>query len=414
MQPIPSSGKPWEDVALDFVTDLPCTAAGHDAVLVFVDRSTKMTHLEPCTTAITAAETFKLFERSVFKLHGLPRTIISDRGPQFVSEFWKELHRAQGTEVRLSTAYHPQSDGQSERTNRTMQQVLRHYVGPHQDDWDKLLPYVEFVLNNTVHESTKQTPFFLLYGCHPRSPLNCDYELLVPAAQSHHERARAALRDARVALEAAQQRQKHFADKTRTDRTFGIGDEVLLSTKNISLPVHKCHKFKPPFMGPYKIIQRVGAVAYKLQLPAASRIHNVFHVSLLRLYHPPADGRAVPPPPPIETASDGVFYTYEAILRHRTVGKRKQRQYLIKWKGYGADEDSWVAEANIPVPDLEVYWQGVPDAPTKFASALTRVPELRARAPPPLTDDAPTRRQLRRRASTRDRAERAAAVCVLY
>src|SRR5690606_10213367 len=141
---------------------------GKDCILNVVDRLTKQRHLIPCTTDIDARGTADLFIEHVFKLHGLPSTIVSDRGPQFASAFWKRLCERLGIDPRLSTAFHPQTDGQTEVFNAVMEQFLRCFVNYHQDNWVSLLPLAEFSSNNHVSESIGVSPFFANYGYDPR------------------------------------------------------------------------------------------------------------------------------------------------------------------------------------------------------------------------------------------------------
>ncbi|GJP49622.1 hypothetical protein CLOM_g8808 [Closterium sp. NIES-68] len=164
------SRRTLESVSLDFITYLPNTRDGHTAILVFVDRLTKMVHFVTTTTDVSAEDTAKLFVAHVFRLHGLPRVLVSDRDLRFTSRFWYEVTQTLGTKLKMSSAFHPQTDGQIERTNRTLEQMLRSFIGPTQDDWDDLLPVVEFAVNNSVHESTHEKPFILNCGRHPATP----------------------------------------------------------------------------------------------------------------------------------------------------------------------------------------------------------------------------------------------------
>ena len=156
--------KPWDSVSMDFITQLPVTPVGYDAIAVFVCRLTKMAHFVPCYTTITALELAFLFLREVVKLHGVPKEFISDRDSKFTSHFWKAVCEKLGTKQGLSTSFHPQTDGQTERTNRVLE--LRHYVNPSHTYWHEHLPVAEFAYNNSHHESIKNTPFFLNYGRH--------------------------------------------------------------------------------------------------------------------------------------------------------------------------------------------------------------------------------------------------------
>jgi hypothetical protein len=183
LQPLDSPAKQWEQVSLDLITSLPQTEKGFDAIVVFVDRLTKMAHFCPCTTEATGEIVARIFFDNVFKLHGLPTVLISDRDPRFTAKFWQALFGLLGTKMGMSTSRHPQADGQTECTNRTLEQVLRHYVAYDQQNWDTYLSAVEFAYNNTVQASTKETPFMLNYGHHPHIPTVYKHDDKVPAAK---------------------------------------------------------------------------------------------------------------------------------------------------------------------------------------------------------------------------------------
>lgn len=166
LRPLPVPERSWQDISMDFVTHLP-PSCGYDAILVVVDRLTKMKHFIPCKGTCNAEEVARLYAYNVWKLHGLPQTIVSDRGPQFVAQFWKHLTRRLQITNLLSTAYHPETDGQTERTNAVLEQYLRAYVSYLQDDWSEWLPLAEFAANSAHSESTHVSPFFANYGFHP-------------------------------------------------------------------------------------------------------------------------------------------------------------------------------------------------------------------------------------------------------
>ncbi|GJP69044.1 hypothetical protein CLOP_g25671, partial [Closterium sp. NIES-67] len=253
LQPLEIPDKTWESVSLDFITDLPKTRDGHTAILVFVDRLTKMVHFVATTTYVSAEDTAKLFVAHVFRLHGLPRVLVSDRDPRFTSRFWHEVTRTLGTKLKMSSAFHPQTDGQTERTNRTLEQILRSFIGPTQDDWDDLLPVVEFAVNNSVHEGTHEKPFILNCGRHPTTPATHGIGgLRVPAAKDFEGKQQEALKSARRWLQLSQQRQKSYADMKRREVSFEVGDKVLLSTMNIRLKIHGARKLFPRWIGPFE------------------------------------------------------------------------------------------------------------------------------------------------------------------
>lgn len=171
LQSLPLPQEPWESVGMDFIVELPRTKNGYNAILTFVDRLTKMTHLVPTTTNCDAVETARLFIDHVYKYHGLPRAFVSDRGTQFTSAFFRELCRLWEIKQCFSTAYHPRTNGQTERMNRIVEETIRHYVSPTHDDWDEHLSQIEFAINNAHHEGLHNTPFYMNYRRNPLTPL---------------------------------------------------------------------------------------------------------------------------------------------------------------------------------------------------------------------------------------------------
>jgi hypothetical protein len=349
---------------MDFITQLPKTASGYDAILVVVDRLTKMAKFVPTTTDVSAKETAALFLREVFRVFGMPQELITDRDPRFTGKFFAEICRLLGVKQCLSTAYHPQSDGHTERMNRVLEDMLRHYVNPRGTDWDEFLPAVEFAVNSAWQESVRAAPFFLNYGRHPRGPAGPRVQSDVPQARDMRVRLQQALKDAKSCLSAAQSRQKAYADRHRQPLDFEVGDNVLLSTQHARLSAVGCKKLLPKWIGPFKVLARVGEVAYRLKLPPRLKWHGVFHVSLLRAY---VDSGTVTPPPLPEVIEGEVEYVVESILNHRVVGgqKRPQRQYLVKWEGYGPEHNSWEPETHLVRCEEAIaeYWKEREDAP---------------------------------------------------
>ena len=171
-QPIEPPVRRWDQVSMDLITQLPKTSTGYDAILVVVDKYSKMLHIIPTTTTVTAPDLAKLFFKEIVRLHGIPSSVISDRDPRFTSSFWQQIWKQLGTKLAMSTAYHPQTDGQTERANRTIEEMLRAYVNRKQNDWDQYLTAIELAYNNSKQASTGYSPFYLNYGQHPSIPLS--------------------------------------------------------------------------------------------------------------------------------------------------------------------------------------------------------------------------------------------------
>jgi hypothetical protein len=364
LQPLPIPTQPWESISMDFITQLPATGQKFDALVVFVDRLTKMVHIAPTHTTVTAEGTANLFWERVFVHHGLPKTIVSDRGSVFTSGFMRELMRLLDTKQNLSTAWHPQSDGQTERMNRVIEDMFRHYVGAlRHGEWDTCLVAVEFAINNSFQESVRNTPFYLNYGRHPRVPLGFLKDSCHNfSAAALAERWQAGLVEAKRCLQSAQQRQKAFYDAGHRDVSFQVGEEVLLSTRNLHLrragDKSSTPKLLPKWVGPFKILDAIGKGAYRLQLPDHMKIHPVFHVSLLKTFH--SNGELQPPDPIIIDGEEE--FELERILDHRFVkrGRKVIPEYLVKWRHFGTEHNTWEPDNSLSnTIAYEAYWKYV-------------------------------------------------------
>ena len=239
-----------------------------------------MVRLAAVQTSIDAKEYAELFVRENFAKHGLPKSIVSDRDPRFTSEFFSQLCELLHIKQRMSTAYRPQTDGQTERMNRTLEEMLRAFVSPRCDDWDTFLPCCEFAMNNAWNESIRTTPFFLNYGRHPRSRSDFVFDKSEYQSADYAQSIQSAVKDAQQNMSRAQVRQTKYANKKRRELSFEGGEYVLLDGKNLA--GHQ--KLGNRFVGPYKIVKRVGPVSYELALTADMKMHDVFHVSRLRPY----------------------------------------------------------------------------------------------------------------------------------
>src|SRR3954470_22402332 len=308
LQPLPIPTRPWEQVSMDFIVQLPKTKAGFDAIVVFVDTFSKMTHFAPTKTTASAPDTARLFFDHIFRLHGLPKSIVSDRDAKFTSKFWKSLFQTLGTKLAMSTAFHPQTDGQTERANRTLEDMLRAFTSYRQDDWDLHLTAAEFACNNAPNASTGMSPFKVNYGRDPGHPYSTVTKVPdhVPAVEEFLEGITNASKVARDSLVQAKANQEKNANKSRRDIQFEVNDQVLLSSAHINLASQAkrpSKKLQHRFIGPYRIIQKISAVAYKLELPSTLKIHPVFHVSLL---HPYTSPDAVDHRPPTSLPPDPI------------------------------------------------------------------------------------------------------------
>jgi transposase InsO family protein len=350
LMPLPLPEEPCLYWTTDAVTGLPKSKNGYDAIQVFVDRLTKLKHFVPTRTTDTAEQLAAATLRAIISQHGMPKSIVSDRDPRITSKFWKELSRLLGSEVSMSTAHHPQSDGQSEREIQTLTTALRAYVNQRANDWDEYLPAVELGFNSKKQASTGSTPFMLVYGNEARVPIDCALDEMrpaptVPAAADRAARMKEALDFARSNAERAQEKQKRLADRHRRLVQLKEGDRVLLSTDGLQLRAGT-HKLTARYIGPFKVIGKVNDNAVTLELPPLlEALHPTFNISRLKLYH---DGHRLFPdrpqrltqPPAVETDTNGdKLYEVECILAQR--GTRNRREMLVRWKGYGAEDDQW-------------------------------------------------------------------------
>jgi hypothetical protein len=354
LQPLEIPDSRWHTVTMDFIMDLPRSADGNDAVLVLVDKLTKYVHLVPTRKTCTSEDVARLFLTHIYQYHGVPKVLISDRDSRFTSGFWTAFCKRLAIQPRFSTAFHPQTDGQTERTNRVLEEVLRHFIDGDHSNWEDLLPIAAFAMNNAKSSTTGETPYFLNHGAHPATPVTLGLpEGRLPTLEVVFADLETTLTRIRALIQSAQDRQKAYADQRfRAPHQFKVGDQVLLSTKNLKFKkgVKKLH---PKYIGPFQIISmEPGANSAKLELPKSySRIHPVFHVSLFKEFKPQASSMALPPEPAVE---DGLpYYKVEQILSHRVrqSGRRKIREFLIKWTGYDDTHNSWEPEQNL-TPDL--------------------------------------------------------------
>ena len=327
------------------MTELP-KCESYDTVMVVVDRFTKMSHFTPCTTAITAEQTAGLYIDRVFRHHGAPKEIITDRGVQFDSKFMKSFWARLGTDQKMSTAFHPETDGQTERVNSILNQYLRAYTTYKQDNWVSLLSLAEYAYNNAIHSATGVTPFYANTGMHPSSGHNEGKTVSDdPNALAHHM---AQLESFLCSnLEVARSDMKRFADVHRREPPkYEIGDKVMLSTANIRTTRPKT-KWSDKWIGPYRVISvHADGASFKLELPPSMKTHPIFHTSLLKPYMQSTIPDRVQDPASPVIIDDHKEYEVEKILDHRT--RYGSDEYLVRWKTYGREHDSWTKVRNMP------------------------------------------------------------------
>ena len=360
LQPLPIPHRPWSQVSLDLITALPRTLLGHDAIVVFVDKLTKMVHYVATTTNVTAPQLASLFMHEVVRLHGVPDSLLSDRDPRFTGHFWRALWDQLGTKLTMSTAYHPQTDGQTERANRTLEEALRAYVNWRQTDWDVHLSALEVSINNAQNSSTGFTPFYLNSGQEVRLPLDGAIPVVGnnPAASDRIRRLHQDLVMARDHIERAQKRQAKYADRHRRHVTFTVGDRVLLSTEHLRMiGVKRTPKLTFKYVGPFAVTRVVGANAYELRLPDSMRaLHPVFNIDRLKPYkdgmksHPSRVPSYTRPLPIIDHEDGAELFEPECILECRGDGARKR--WLVKWVGYPHEENTWEPRSTIGQTDV--------------------------------------------------------------
>nr|ABA98580.1 retrotransposon protein, putative, Ty3-gypsy subclass [Oryza sativa Japonica Group] len=349
LQPLKIPEWKWEEIGMDFITGLPRTSSGHDSIWVIVDRLTKVAHFIPVKTTYSGSRLAELYMARIVCLHGVPKKIVSDRGSQFTSNFWKKLQEEMGSKLNFSTAYHPQTDGQTERVNQILEDMLRACALDFGGSWDKNLPYAEFSYNNSYQASLQMAPYEALYGRKCRTPLLWDQtgERQVFGTDILRE-AEEKVKVIQERLRVAQSRHKSYADNRRRDLSFEEGDYVYLRVTPLR-GVHRFHtkgKLAPRFVGPYKIVSRRGEVAYQLELPQSlAGVHNVFHVSQLKkCLRVPTEEANIEQ---IEVQEDLTYV--EKPIRILETNERRTRNRVIRfckvqWSNHSEEESTWERE----------------------------------------------------------------------
>ncbi|KAJ8506975.1 hypothetical protein ONZ45_g10598 [Pleurotus djamor] len=365
--PVPS--RPWDSISMDFIEKLP-PSLGFDSILVVVDRLSKQGVFISCHDTITSEGLAKLFVMHIFSKHGVPQHVTSDRGSEFVSRFFQSLGKALKIELHFTSGYHPEGDGQTERTNQTLEQYLRIYCNYQQDNWAELLPLAEFAYNNAPHSTIGVSPFFANKGYNPSIAVQAGLDLSSPRAQTYVSNLEDVHAELRRTMAEAQARYQGPADKRRSPQPdFKVGDEVFLKSKFFKV-TRPLKKLADKNLGPYKILERVGYSSFLVQLPDNFKgVHPVFHVSMMEPHTQNTIPNREPPPPPPIAVDASLEYEVKAILDSKWDRRKKKcpLHYLVEWEGYAntAEATTWepanaVANAKEAVADFHHLNPGKP------------------------------------------------------
>jgi hypothetical protein len=356
-------------VGVDLITGLP-PVEGYDAIVVYIDHYSKQVHALPTTSEVDADSIADIHYCEIFCLHGIPTKIVSDRGPQFAARLMKTLYQKLGITHMLMTAYHPQSNGQTERANKEVEHHLRLFTNSHQDDWVKYLPTAEFVLNSRQHSAHQMAPFEVLYGYCPDFTIPPGPPKKFPAVDSRLWELRETCKEAEAALRVEKRNMKEIFEAGKANpHVFSPRQKVWLSSKDISLSAPS-RKLTPRQLGPYEVLERTGNLTYRLALPPMMCQHPVFHVDRLAPWQGnDIQGHEPPAPEPIEI-DEALEYEVEQILDSRKY--RNQLQYLVKWQGYDKGHNSWEPATNLThcAELLETFHMEHPAAPHRVAASL--------------------------------------------
>ncbi|XP_073050542.1 transposon Ty3-G Gag-Pol polyprotein isoform X1 [Primulina eburnea] len=340
LQPLPIPQHIWADISMDFVEGLP-VSQGKSVLLVVVDRLSKYAHFLALSHPYTAVHVARIFFDHVFKLHGLAETIVTDRDVTFTSSFWKELFRLSGSQLCFTSAYHPQSDGQTEAVNRIVEMYLRCFTGDYPTKWVGWLSWSEYCYNTSFHSSLRTTPFEAVYGRPPPRLLSyCPGLSRIDSVDKELQTRDQVLGELKNRLLQAQNSMKTQYDATHRELQFDVGDKVLLKLqpyRQKSVAYRKNQKLGPRYYGPFLIVSRIGSVAYKLQLPESSKIHPVFHVSSLKKFKGNQEADPVLPHFPLDEENRKP----QAILDTRI--RNGGHEFLVHWQGLAPSEASWEA-----------------------------------------------------------------------
>ncbi|KAK6224224.1 reverse transcriptase domain protein [Colletotrichum tabaci] len=379
LQPLPIPPEAWHSISLDFIVKLPksrepLTKTWYDSILVIVDRLTKYAYFIPYLESSTAEDLAYTFLKYIISNHGLPKEIVSDRDKLFTSKFWKSLISQLGADHKLSTAFHPQTDGQTERINQILEQYLRCYVNYDQDNWVPLLPMAQFAYNSAIGESTLHSPFYLNYGFQPTAYGQPRQGPRALKAVADYNKLRELQENISNDLEFVRARMKKYSDPSRmTGPSFEEGDSAYLIRRNIKTK-RPSDKLDYKKLGPFEITQKISDVNFKLKLPDTMKVHPVFHIALLE---PAPRGSHTEDCIIVETHEPE--YEVERIIDHRN--ENGHDEYLIKWKGYGHEDNSWEPVKNLQHSQQALQQYHKKDSRDLAPQNLTPHPENSSRTP---------------------------------
>ena len=368
LKQLPIPERPWNSISMDFIETLP-TSSDSDSILVIVDRLTKQAIFIPTTIHCTSEDLAILFIMHVFSKHGVPEHVTSDRGPEFVSRFFRSLGKALDMKLHFTSGYHPEGDGQTERTNQTLEQYLRIFCNYQQDNWYTLLPLAEFAFNNTPSSTTGISPFFANKGYHPNLTIHPERDLASSRAKDLIVDLDELHQELKATIAEAQLRYQGPADARRAPPPeFSVGKQAFVKAKFFRTN-RPSHKLSDKYLGPFEILAKAGSHSYTLRLPDTFRgVHPVFHVSMLE----PATPNEIPnrvqtPPPPVEVQGDLEYEISEVVDSKIDRRRSCKLLYLVRWLGYeNTDEEfSW-----LPAMELE----NAKELVTDFHSAYPNKP----------------------------------------
>lgn len=347
--PLPIPDRPWSVIGIDLIVKLPLSSS-FDSILVITDHLTKGAHFIPCNEAMDSSILAKLFVQHFFRYHGFPDKIVSDRGSSFISVFWRSVLIALRISPAPSTAYHPQTDGQTERTNQTLETYIRHFVSYRQDDWADWLPMAEFSFNNSTSSSTKLTPFFSWQGFHPRAN-----SFSTPSKVPHADDFISQLEDVQIILaeslrHAKDVQARNYNARSRPAPMYAVDDWVWL-TRQFIPSTRPSSKLNYKRIGPFRISKLIGSNVVQLDLGSSyRRLHPVFNVSLLTPYVPPSlGGRPASTAPAINSLPSVPIHQWSqvsGILDYRNRSKHHHK-YLLRWLHGSPSDDTWVSLTDI-------------------------------------------------------------------